>query len=254
MKDSIRSLAPTSSDTHCPLHLYIFQCIPRQPNNMATTLQPIQVWGQGGPNPPKVAMLLNELGLEFTYQPIGFADVKKPAYLAINPNGRLPAIHDPNTSLTIWESGAILEYLVEQYDTGNKFSFGQGTPEYYQAKQWLFFQVSGQGPYYGQFYWFKKLHPEPVESAQTRYLNEIKRVTGVVEGHLEKQEKGADGPWLVGGKYSYVDLAWLMWQKVVAGVASAEELDMGAFPHVQEWLEKIAAREGVKKVLEGLPH
>jgi glutathione S-transferase len=223
---------------------------------MSATLQPIQVWGKQGPNPPKVAMLLNELGLKYTYQPIDYADIKKPAYLAINPNGRLPAIHDPNTNITLWESGAILEYLIEEYDTAHTVSFAKGTPEYYHAKQWLIFQVSGQGPYYGQFYWFKKLHPETVESAQQRYLGEVKRVTGVVEGVLAKQGKGdkGDGPWLVGGKFSYVDLAWLMWQRVVDGVTSQEEFDLGEFPVVKEWMGRVAEREAVKKVLEILLH
>ncbi|KAF2678629.1 putative glutathione S-transferase 1 [Lentithecium fluviatile CBS 122367] len=219
-----------------------------------TTLQPIQVWGQQGPNPPKIAMLLHELGLPLAYQPIGWADLKQPAYLAINPNGRLPAIHDPNTNLTLWESGAIIEYLLETYDTAHKLGFAPGTPEYYLAKQWLFYQVSGQGPYYGQFYWFKNLHGEKVESAIARYLNEIKRVTGVVEGHLGRQEKGADGPWLVGGRYSYVDMAWLMWQRTVVNVTSKEELDMDEFPLVKDWMERIGKREAVKKVLDALKH
>ena len=221
---------------------------------MSPALQPILVHGKAGPNPAKIIMLLNELGLEIAYASTGFPDVKKPEYLAVNPNGRLPAIHDPNTNITIWESGAIMDYLIEQYDTAHKFSFEKGTAEYYGAKQWLYFQVSGQGPYFGQYYWFKNLHPEKIESAQKRYIDEAKRVTGVVEGHLAKQEKGADGPWLVGERYSYVDLAWLMWYQVLNGVTSDEVFDLGQFPAVKEWLGKISARENVKKVLDSLPH
>ncbi|KAJ6088361.1 hypothetical protein N7486_009622 [Penicillium sp. IBT 16267x] len=71
------------------------------------------------------------------------------------PNGRLPAIYDPNTDLRLWESGAIVEYLVERYDTSRKISFESGSMEAQLARQWLFFQASGQGPYYGQACRFK---------------------------------------------------------------------------------------------------
>lgn len=110
-------------------------------------IKPITIYGQGGPNPPKVAMVAEELGLPYTIIATPFSDVKKPEYLAINPNGRLPSIHDPNTNLTLWESGAIIEYFIETYDKEHKLSFTPGTPEYFHAKQWLYFQVSGQGPY-----------------------------------------------------------------------------------------------------------
>ena len=117
---------------------------------MTTNLLPIKVWGKGGPNPPRVAIMLEELNLPYEFQPITFSDVTNPAYLAINPNGRLPAIYDPNTDLTLWESGAIVEYLIERYDTTRKISFEPGSNEGQLARQWLFFQASGQGPYYGQ--------------------------------------------------------------------------------------------------------
>jgi len=76
----------------------------------------------------------------------------------------------------------------------------------------LGYLVSGQGPYYGQAVWFTKYHSEQIPSAQERYYNEIKRVTSVLDGHLKKQPKGADGPWLVGDKFSYADLAFVPWQ------------------------------------------
>jgi glutathione S-transferase len=114
---------------------------------MSTQIKPIKLWGRGGPNPPKVQMLLEELDLPYEIQAATFADVKSPEYLAVNPNGRFPSIYDPNTAdgLTLWESGAIIEYLIERYDTEHRFSFAPGTPEYYHAKQWLYFQTTGQG-------------------------------------------------------------------------------------------------------------
>lgn len=203
---------------------------------MSTEIKPIKVWGQGGPNPPKVAVLLEELGVPYEIIAISFTDIKKPDYLAINPNGRLPAIHDPNFDLTLWESGAIVEYLIERYDPDHRFSFPAGTPEAYHAKQWLFFQVSGQGPYYGQAAWFKKFHQEQIPSALDRYCKEVARVTGVLEGWLAQQKQQfsdhaqSGGPWMVGDKLSYVDLSLLAWQTVIAMVLEKSEFDQDDFP------------------------
>ncbi len=219
-------------------------------------LKPIRLYGKGGPNPPKVAIILDELNLPKEIDPVPFSDVKKPAYLAINPNGRLPSIHDPNTDLTLWESGAILEYLIDKYDTDRKLSFPPGSAEAYHAKQWLFYQTTGQGPYYGQAVWFIKYHPEKVQSAVDRYVNEVKRVTGVVEGHLARQKKehggkeGFDGPWLVGNKLSYVDIAFVPWQMAAAKIFPEYGFDVAEFPLVTEWIAKLGARESVKTAMD----
>jgi len=223
---------------------------------MSSQIKPIKVWGQGGPNPPKVAIMLGELGVPYEVNPIPFSDIKKPEYLAINPNGRLPAIQDPNTGITLWESGAIVEYLIERYDTDHRLSFAPGTPESYHAKQWLYFQTTGQGPYYGQAAWFKKFHQEQLPSAIERYVNEVNRVSGVLDGYLaqQKQEHGdsADGPWLVGNKLSYADLSFISWQKVIAVILTKEEYNEDKFPHLKEWLGKMTSREKVKTVLESV--
>jgi glutathione S-transferase len=120
-------------------------------------------------------------------------DMKKPPFEKININGRVPAIEDPNTGITLWESGAILEYLQETYDKSNKFTY-TSSPEKYMVKQWLHFQMSGQGPYWGQAAWFQKFHPEPIKGAQDRYLEQIKRVYSVLDRHLEGKQ------YLVGDK------------------------------------------------------
>ncbi|KAH6845316.1 glutathione S-transferase [Chaetomium sp. MPI-CAGE-AT-0009] len=220
-------------------------------------LKPIKVWGKGGPNPPKVAIMVAELGIPHEIVDISFPDLKKPDFIAINPNGRMPAIQDPNTNLTLWESGAILEYLIEKYDTDRKLSFEPGTHEYYLAKQWLFYQVTGQGPYYGQAVWFTKYHPEKVQSAVDRYIKEILRVTNVLEGELARQKEahgakdGFDGPWLVGNKMSYADLAFYPWQYGAQKVFGEDsEYKVDDFPLVKEWLEKLGARESVKNAMQ----
>lgn len=121
------------------------------------------------------------------------ADVKGEAYTKINPNGRTPAIEDPNTGITLWESGAILEYLVDTYDKDNKISY-TSFPEKYHTKQYLHFQMSGQGPYFGQTTWFRHFHPEQVESAKKRYDEQLVRVIGVLDKILTGKQ------YLVGDK------------------------------------------------------
>jgi glutathione S-transferase len=168
------------------------------------SLKPITLWGHdSGPNAWKVAMILEELNLPYTHKMIEFPDMKKEPDESINPNGRVPSIQDPNTGTTLWESGAIIEYLVETYDKQHKISFALGSKEYYETKQWLFYQVSGQGPYFGQAVWFTLYHPEKLPSAVDRYVNEIRRVSGVLDRVLQDKE------FLVGGKFSYADAAFV---------------------------------------------
>lgn len=222
---------------------------------MSSSLKPIKAYGKAGPNPPKVLMVLEELGLPYEIVDVPFSDVKGPAYIAVNPNGRLPAIQDPNTGLTLWESGAILEYLVEKYDTKNLISFPAGSSEAYLAKQWLFFQVTGQGPYFGQAVWFTKFHSEQLPSAKERYYKEVARVTGVLEGVLaenKKKNSSGDGPWLVGNKCSYADISFIMWQRVIEmmQVVPKEHYDIEKYPEVKAWMEKMTSRKAIKKILD----
>lgn len=194
-------------------------------------------------------MICDELSLPYDLVPdFGFPQVKTPEFLAINPNGRMPAIQDPNNNdLILWESGAIIEYLVDRYDKQHKLSFEQGTPEYYQMKQWLYFQASGQGPYYGQAVWFTRYHAEKLPSAVERYVNEIKRVSGVLELHLSKQQEGSDGPWLVGGKLSAADLSFVPWQTIAKMALTEHGFDEKEYPTVGKWMENMAKKDSVQK-------
>ena len=222
---------------------------------MSSQLKPIKVLGKGGPNPPKVAIMLEELGLPYEAVAIPLSDIKKPEYTAINPNGRLPSIQDPNTGITLWESGSIVEYLIELYDKEQRLSFAPGTPEAFHAKQWLFFQATGQGPYFGQAAWFRKFHPEHIPSALDRYVQEVKRVCGVLEGWLvqQKDEHGGaakgDGPWLVGNKVSYADLAFIPWQRLIALILTKDEYNDEDYPEMKAWLKKMIGRKAVAQVL-----
>ncbi|KAJ5583211.1 hypothetical protein N7535_001831 [Penicillium sp. DV-2018c] len=222
------------------------------------TLKPIQLYGGIlGPNPLKVGIVLTLLELPFEPVPVPFAKVKEPEYLAINPNGRLPSIHDPNTGLTIWESGAIVEYLIERYDVQEprKLSFAPGSAEAELARSFLYLQTSGQGPYYGQAYHFKAVHPEKVPSAVERYVKEAKRVTGVLDSWLSKQKEAnaeniGDGPWLVGNRLSYADVAFIPWQSLTRSMFVEDGFSADEFPTEKEWFERMTAKAPIKALLD----
>ncbi|KAJ5722683.1 hypothetical protein N7488_000718 [Penicillium malachiteum] len=207
------------------------------------SLQPIKMYSTHGPgpNPWKVAMVFKELGIPYVTEIVEFANMKKEPYESINPNGRVPAIEDPNTEITLWESGAILEYLVETYDKDHKISFVTGSQDYFLAKQWLHFQMSGQGPYFGQAVWFTRFHHQHVQSAEDRYVNEIRRVSGVLDRFL------ADKEYLVANKFSYVDLAFIPWFFVTRLFDIDLEKD---FPNVDAWLKRQQARPAIGEALK----
>ncbi|KAE8150202.1 glutathione S-transferase [Aspergillus avenaceus] len=209
------------------------------------SLQPIKLYGHAnGPNPWKVALLLSELGVPHEIDFMQMTEVKKEPYILKNPNGRLPTIEDPNTGIVLWESGAILEYLVETYDKERKFSFEPGTHEYFHTKQWLHFQMSGQGPYFGQAVWFSLYHPEKIESARVRYINEIRRVSEVLNTALAGRE------WLVGGKFTYADVAFITWFGVIPWI-TGDEIDMEKdLPNLYAWLQRMKARPAIAETLK----
>ncbi|KAL8736069.1 MAG: hypothetical protein Q9181_002583 [Wetmoreana brouardii] len=158
---------------------------------------------------------------------------------------RVPCIEDPNTGIVLWESAAIIEYLFENYDREGRFSFAS-SPEKYYAKQYLHFQASGQGPYHGQAAWFASFHPEKLPSAVERYRNEIRRVMKVLNSVLVDKE------YLVGGKCSYADLAFIPWATLAPSLLGGVEKEDIAreTPHYSAWLDRLTARPAVRKVLE----
>lgn len=157
----------------------------------------------------------------------------------------VPAIEDPNTGLVLWESGAIIEYLIDRYDTSAKLTF-TSLPEIYHAKQWLHFQMSGQGPYFGQAAWFTHYHKEKIPSAVERYRGEVKRVTMVLDNALEGKE------YLVGNKCSYADLSLIVWSKMIPYLFGDEKLPdfAGEYLNYHAWIERLLARPAVSKVLQ----
>ncbi|KAI0849166.1 glutathione S-transferase [Daldinia vernicosa] len=211
-----------------------------------SSLKPIILWGHtSGPNPLKIHIILKELDIPFDYKIVEGENVKKEPFITINPNGRVPAIEDPNTGVTLWESGAIIEYIIDVYDKEHKLSYGT-SPEKYLIQQWIAFQISGQGPYYGQAVWFYRFHHEKLQSAIDRYVKEIERVRSVLDTHLSKSSSG----WLVGDKMTVADLSWIMWEQIATFLLSFMDINLeGKYPHYDVWYKKLLERPTVQKVL-----
>ncbi|OTA98357.1 hypothetical protein M426DRAFT_326032 [Hypoxylon sp. CI-4A] len=209
--------------------------------------KPIRVWmAPPGPNPWKVVIVLEELKVPYEIESIKFENIKKPPFINLNPNGRVPAIVDPNNDITIWETGAIINYLIDQYDKDHVISYDT-LKEKHHCNQWLHFQTSGQGPYFGQAGWFMVLHSEKLPSAIERYQNEVRRIHGVLDGWLQR-----DGgkKWLVGDKMTYADLAFTTWNDRSDDILGcAPEDKFRGFPHVQAWHERMTSRPSWKNAM-----
>jgi glutathione S-transferase len=143
------------------------------------------------------------------------------------------------TQINVFESGGIMLYLVGRYDKDYKLSFPPGTREAIDLHNWLFFQNSGVGPMQGQASHFLRYAPEHIEYGINRYRNETRRLYGVLENHLKTKEK----EWIVGDKFTIVDIAHFSWieNAFFAGV------DIAQFPSLQAWVERVQARPAVQR-------
>jgi len=204
----------------------------------------IELLTSATPNGQKISIFLEELGLSYKTTPIdlGADEQKKPAFLQINPNGRIPAIIDHSrNSFPVFESGAIFLYLAEHYDRDFAFSF-RDPDERSEMLQWLFFQNAGVGPIQGQANHFFRYAPQKIQYGIDRYQNETKRLYSVLEERLQERD------YLVGkgrGRYSVADIStftWVRWGPW-AGI------ELGLYPRLEEWAERIEEREAVKKGL-----
>ncbi len=191
------------------------------------------------PNGHKITVALEEMGLPYTIHrvDIGKGEQFKPEFLAIAPNNRMPAIvdHVPANGgkpISIFESGAILQYLAEKT--------GKFLPQDIRAKtevmQWLFWQMGGLGPMAGQNGHFNVYAPEKIPYAMDRYTNETNRLYGVMNKRL------ADRDYLA-GDYSIADMASYPW--IVPH--DVHKQDLNQFPHLKRWFEAIKARPAVVK-------
>ena len=190
------------------------------------------------PNPAKVALFLEEAGLPYEPVPV---DTRKgeqfePAFLAINPNAKVPAIVDGD--VTVFDSNAILLYLAEK--TGQFLP--PATPVgRAQLLSWLMFVASGVGPFSGQAVHFRHFAPEPNGYAKNRYLSEARRHYGLLEARLAAHE------YMLGSDYTIVDMAVWGWARLVPYVIGATAWD--TLPNLKRHLDAINARPAAQRVL-----
>ncbi len=207
----------------------------------------LQLYAAPTPNGVKVSIMLEEIGL--AYEPhlvdISNNESKDPAFVSLNPNGRIPAIIDPagpdGSPIAIWESGAILLYLADK--TGKLISSAPALR--YETLAWVFFQVSGVGPTFGQLGFFLKFAGKDYEDKRPRqrFIDESKRLLGVLDRQLEGRE------WLV-DDYSIADIATLGWVNALAEVyAAGDILGLGEYSNAQAWLRRGLARPAVQRGL-----
>lgn len=200
--------------------------------------KPIELHYWPTPNGWKVAIMLEELKApyEVKYVNIGRGEQFTPAFLAISPNNRMPAIVDPQgpggKPISVFESGAILQYLGRKY---GKF-YPKAERARVEVEQWLFWQVGGLGPMAGQAHHFRQYAPEKLPYAIDRYTNECNRLYGVMNQRLADRE-------FLAGKYSIADMACIGWVKPYK--RQGQEIE--DFPHLKRWFDTLMARKAVIK-------
>ncbi|KAI1477551.1 glutathione S-transferase [Daldinia eschscholtzii] len=196
------------------------------------------------PNGVKISILLEELGLSYKVTNIDISSnvQKEPWFLEINLNGRIPALTDTFTdgkSIRLFESGSIMQYLTDRYDTEHKASYPKGSREYYEVNNWLMWQMGGLGPMQGQLNHFNRYAPEKIEYGINRYKNEVRRLYRTLETQLKSSTSG----YIVGDRCTSADIA--CWGWVVTSKWAG--IDMKEFPVLQEWVERMLKRPGVEK-------
>jgi GST-like protein len=206
----------------------------------------IDVYSWATPNGHKVHIMLEECGLPYRVHAvdIGAGQQFEPAFLAISPNNKIPAIVDPDgpdgKPISLFESGAILLYMAGK--TGRFMP--TDTAGKYAVLQWLMFQMGSIGPMLGQAHHFRIYAPEKIEYAVDRYTNEAKRLYGVLDKRL------ANSRYVAGAQYGIADIAIFPWLRSWKnqGIAWAD------YPHLKGWFDEVAARPAVQRGVEVLAH
>ncbi len=214
----------------------------------AQHLERLQLYSYPTPNGVKVSMMLEEIGLPYEAHRVDIRENQTwtKEFLSLNPNGKIPAIIDPNTTdgkpLALFESGAILVYLAEKS--------GQLLPTEpaarYQTLQWMFFQMGAVGPMFGQLGFFYKFAGKEIEDKRPlqRYIDESKRLLNLLDDRLSERQ------WIMGDEYSIADISLLGWVRCLVDFYQAGELvAYDQLKHVPDWLlrglERPASQRGL---------
>lgn len=213
----------------------------------ATHPDRLQLYATPTPNGVKVSIMLEETGL--AYEPhlvdISHNESKDPAFVSLNPNGRIPAILDPagpeGRPIALWESGAILVYLADK--TGQFMATAPALR--YETLAWVMFQMSAIGPIFGQLGFFLRFGGKDFEDKRPRqrFVDETRRLLGILDRQLEGRE------WIV-DEYSIADIATLGWVNALdAFYAAGGTLGLSDYANVQAWLGRGLARPAVQRGL-----
>jgi GSH-dependent disulfide-bond oxidoreductase len=209
----------------------------------------LQLYSVPTPNGVKVSIMLEEIGLPYEVHALDFGknDTQTPEFLSLNPNGKIPAIIDPDgpggKPLGLFESGAILEYLAAK--TGKLIP--ADAARRWETIAWVYFQMGGIGPFFGQVGFFHKFAGKDFEDKRPRdrYVNESKRLLGVLEKRLDGRQ------WIMGDEFTIADVSMIGWVRSLVGFYGAGELvAYDTLKNVPAWLERALARPAVQRGLD----
>jgi GST-like protein len=208
----------------------------------------LQLYSLPTPNGVKVSIMLEETGVPYEVHLVDFNkdDQKTPEFLSLNPNGKIPAILDPDgpggKPLPLFESGAILQYLAEK--TGKLLPADPARR--WQTIQWVHFQMGGIGPMFGQVGYFHKFAGKDIPDKRPleRYVNESRRLLEVIDSRLAGRQ------WIMDEEFTIADISMLGWVRNLVGFYGAGDLvDFNSLAHVAAWLERALARPAVQRGL-----
>ena len=201
----------------------------------------IQLYSFPTPNGVKIPIALEEMGLPYEPHLVKLGDefVKSPEFVSLNPNGKIPAIIDPDgpggQPIGLWESHTILTYLAEK--TGRLGGDGAAR---WEVQKWLSWQVAGLGPMFGQMGHFVKLADEQVPYAQKRYITEARRLLGVIDGQLQGRD------W-VAGEFSIADIAIVPWLNALEFYEAKDDVGWQDFANAAAYVERFYDRPAAQK-------
>lgn len=200
-------------------------------------MRPIELYTCQTPNGHKAAIMLEETGLPYEVRLVDIekGDQHRAEFLALNPNGKIPVIVDPDRKRTVFESGAILFYLADRSGVLKP----ENPDEASRTLQWTLFQAAHLGPMLGQLWHFKVFASERLPYAIGRYERESKRLLDVLDGELVKR------PYLAGSRYGIADVMTWPWINALPKLG----LTLDATPHLHRWYAGIAERPAVRRGL-----
>ncbi|CAH6719279.1 putative glutathione S-transferase 1 [[Candida] jaroonii] len=206
---------------------------------------PIKAFIASTPNSYKLSIFLELLKLKYEVVPVDLSknDQKQPWFLKVNPNGKVPTLHDETNDIKLGESGAILLYLADTYDKERKYSYAPGTKEYYKMIEAAFFQVGGIGPAVGQSIHFKLIAQEKNPMAIERFHIEIKRLLTVLEEYLKRNKEEYNSEYLAGSHLSIADIVhigFIPYLKVC-------DVPLNDFPGVLKWAQHVLEHPEIRK-------